>query len=186
MTENTRVRRFDRSTSWEAALRQTPEKRAALYSRIRHTLAVPTVAGNGLTDEELLAKVRESVIGATPSGVRSRRAELVEAGWVTELRDERGNVVKRPTASGSPATVWRGVLEGEDFTPPPPRPVKAEGVALDVQPDDAGLAAARRFAGWEIGDPYWANRIIEAYLHPEETNATLDADGVPAKTGTFR
>lgn len=52
--------------------------------------------------------------------------------------------------------------------------------------DPEGLAAARRLAGWEIGDPSWADTIIYAYLSPVETHERLDADGVPLRTGTFR
>jgi len=53
-------------------------------------------------------------------------------------------------------------------------------------PDEAGLYAARRYAGWEIGDPSWAVIIIDAYLNPEEANARMDAKNIPARTGTFR
>lgn len=38
----------------------------------------------------------------------------------------------------------------------------------------AGLAAARRRAQWELGDPSWADTIIKAYLHPDESDASLD------------
>ena len=40
----------------------------------------------------------------------------------------------------------------------------------------AGMAAARRLAGWHIGDRYWADLIIRAYNNPEETNAALDKE----------
>lgn len=52
--------------------------------------------------------------------------------------------------------------------------------------NEEGLKAARRLAGWELGDASWANRIIRAYLNPDETNATLDEDDVPLITGTYR
>jgi hypothetical protein len=42
--------------------------------------------------------------------------------------------------------------------------------------DEAGLAVARRYARWHLGDPAWANRIIRAYLNPEEAQALLDAE----------
>lgn len=48
--------------------------------------------------------------------------------------------------------------------------------------DENGLNAARRLAGWELGDASWAYRIIRAYLNPEEANAFLDADDVPKVT----
>lgn len=31
---------------------------------------------------------------------------------------------------------------------------------------DARLAQARKRAGWEIGDPSWADLILAAYLNP--------------------
>lgn len=52
--------------------------------------------------------------------------------------------------------------------------------------NEEGLKAARRLSGWELGDASWANRIISAYLHPEETNAVLDEDDVPDVTGVYR
>ncbi|WP_067201231.1 hypothetical protein [Microbacterium sp. XT11] len=53
------------------------------------------------------------------------------------------------------------------------------------EPSAGGLAAARRLAGWELGDPSWANAIISAYLNPETAHARMDEDEVPARTGTF-
>lgn len=52
--------------------------------------------------------------------------------------------------------------------------------------DQDGLSAARRLAGWEIGDTSWADLIIRAYLYPEVANAAMDSDGIPARTGAFR
>lgn len=42
--------------------------------------------------------------------------------------------------------------------------------------DAAGLAAARRYARWYIGDPSWADEILSAYSSPEATNAQLDEE----------
>jgi hypothetical protein len=42
--------------------------------------------------------------------------------------------------------------------------------------DEAGLAAARRTAEWFIGDPNWANLIINAYLDPEAADRTLEME----------
>jgi hypothetical protein len=53
-------------------------------------------------------------------------------------------------------------------------------------PDEKGLAAARRLAGWELGDGYWADKLIRAYLNPEEAHRALDADDVPKVTGVRR
>lgn len=49
-----------------------------------------------------------------------------------------------------------------------------------------GLDAARRLAGWELGDRSWADIIIDAYLHPQATHERLDADEVPSRTGVWR
>jgi hypothetical protein len=55
-----------------------------------------------------------------------------------------------------------------------------------TEPDEAGIAAARRYAGWELGDSYWANRIIRAYLDPDAANARMDAESIPKVTGAYR
>lgn len=49
--------------------------------------------------------------------------------------------------------------------------------------NEEGLKAARRLAGWELGDAVWGDRIIGAYLDPEGTHATLDAENAPERTG---
>ena len=48
---------------------------------------------------------------------------------------------------------------------------------------EEGLAVARRYAGWHIGDQGWADQIVNAYLNPEIASADMDADGVPKQTG---
>ena len=90
-----KVRRYDPGTSFSAALSQTPEKSRGLYMAIRQILA-----RKPMTDEELLALFQSRSKSVTPSGVRSRRAELVDAGW---LRDSGE---KRPTAAGNTSIVW--------------------------------------------------------------------------------
>lgn len=52
--------------------------------------------------------------------------------------------------------------------------------------DREGIEAARRYAGWHIGDRSWADLIIRAYLDPKTVEAELDADDVPARTGVYR
>lgn len=50
------------------------------------------------------------------------------------------------------------------------------------QLDERGLAAARAYAEWNIGDPSWADLILMAYLHPDMALAELQAagwEGVP-------
>lgn len=39
-----------------------------------------------------------------------------------------------------------------------------------------GLQAARAYAQWHIGDPDWADSIVDAYLHPKQALEQLDAD----------
>lgn len=42
--------------------------------------------------------------------------------------------------------------------------------------NNEGLAAARRYAGWHLGDREWADLIITAYNNPAETNENLDRE----------
>lgn len=44
---------------------------------------------------------------------------------------------------------------------------------LQLPQHEQRLAAARRRAGWEIGDPSWANTIIAAYLDPDGDSERL-------------
>lgn len=160
-----RVQRNGRDTSWDAATLQTPERTKPLYLAIYAWLHTP------MTDEELLANLRtESQMAVTPSGVRSRRAELVNAGWVTEAREDDGTVIKRPLASGSKGIVWRAALEGEEVPTGGAGPTAAEQAHAD------GLKAARRLSSWEIGTPDWADVLVQAYLNPAATNERLDEE----------
>lgn len=87
------VRRNDPETSWEAALSISSDKSARIYRNIMYVLnRAPH------TDEELITVL----IGFkfTPSGIRSRRNELVETGWVYNTG------YKRNTRAGHPAIVW--------------------------------------------------------------------------------
>lgn len=180
MTEMTeyrgKVRGRDRDTSWEAASRQTNTKTAALQIRIYEALL-----DKPMTDEELLIRLGGIDTKVTGSGIRTRRHELELAGWVTPLLSEWTDmqqvapvtdpVVKRLTLSGSWSTVWRAVREDE------PAPEVAPSVTTKArEANAAGLAAARRFAGWEIGDAAWADKIIEAYLNPKAAQSRLDAE----------
>jgi len=173
----TRVQRNGQDTSWDAALLQTRERTAVLYRRIRAALHEP------MTDEELEAYLRGQFpqMGLTPSGVRSRRNELVLTGWVTKARAEDGQVLKRQGSTGSPRIVWRAVREGEQVAIPTEN---GERVATDQVPaaaidHEAGLAAAERYATWNLGDPSWVRHIIDAYLDPETAHRELDTDGAP-------
>lgn len=41
---------------------------------------------------------------------------------------------------------------------------------------EAGLRAARRYAGWHLGYQSWGDNIIHAYLNPEAAIKALDAE----------
>lgn len=173
----TRVQRNGQDTSWDAALLQTRERTAVLYRRIRAALHDP------MTDEELEAYLRGQFpqMGLTPSGVRSRRNELVLTGWVTKARGDDGQVLKRQGSTGSPRIVWRSVAEGEVVEVPTTNGehVPQGTVLVQHRDHEAGMAAAQRMAAWEIGDAAWAAVIVKAYLNPEQTMAALDEDGSP-------
>ena len=94
------VRRRDPGTSWDAALSITSEKRQELY-RILYAL----LSKHSLTDDEIRHRFEANSYPHSASGLRSRRAELVAAGWV---RDS-GN--KRVSENGHPATVWEALPE---------------------------------------------------------------------------
>lgn len=44
---------------------------------------------------------------------------------------------------------------------------------MSTTPDMHGLRVARQFARFHIGDPDWANMIIQAYLNPDEEERIL-------------
>lgn len=92
------VRRRDPGTSWDAALSITPEKRQELY-RILYAL----LTKHPLTDDEIRQRFEANSYPHSASGLRSRRAELVAAGWI---RDS-GN--KRASENGHPSTVWEAL-----------------------------------------------------------------------------
>lgn len=54
------------------------------------------------------------------------------------------------------------------------------------EPDEAGLKAARRYAGWELGYTGWADSIIDAYLNPKAANKRMNEKDIPKQTGTYR
>lgn len=173
----TKVQRNGQDTSWDAALLQTPAKSARLYREIRDTLK----REGPLTDEELEFHLTAYDTSKTPSGIRSRRNELVQTGWVTKARGDDGQVLKRRGESGSPRIVWRLVAEGEEVEVPTTNGERVpQGTVLVQHRDhDAGMVAARRLAAWDIGDASWAGLIVDAYLNPERTMAALDEDGAP-------
>ena len=92
---NARARRTDPSTSHQAAA--SVHKTNETHQRILSLLL-----SRDLTDEEIAAEWERCYpdVPASPSGLRSRRAELVSAGIVF---DSGG---RRKTASGRATAVW--------------------------------------------------------------------------------
>lgn len=178
-----KVRPRDRDTSWDAASAQTNTKTGALQALLYEILR----ERGPRTHDELMLELDGIQQPYSPSGVRTRMRELELAGWVRAVAilegEHAGEVLKRKSANGHPATVWRAVLDSEHAPEPrkpeAPKPPRTKGPLLgdESTPEHAaGLAAARRLARWEIGDADWASRLIRAYLDPEGTNARLNEE----------
>lgn len=91
------VRAKDLETSWDAAIQQTGWKRQELYIKIMSGLR-----GMGPATDEMLADYMKTAWPSykfSPSGLRTRRSELVKAGWVEAAG-------KRKLRNGNQATVW--------------------------------------------------------------------------------
>lgn len=93
---NAHARRTDPVTSHEAAASIEPDRMARGQQAIYDALVIL----GPMTDEELYPTVRSHL---SPSGARTRRAELVDVGRV------RDSGVKRLLASGRRAIVWEAV-----------------------------------------------------------------------------
>lgn len=95
-----RVRRHDPHTSLEAALSQTKESAQILYGLIWQYLSEKP-----MTDEELVSELTrpEVAVRYSPSGIRSRRAELTDAGWVADTGHSRLTKAHRK------AVIWSAV-----------------------------------------------------------------------------
>lgn len=85
----------DPVTSHEAA---AIAHRGASHGR---RLVLAALALRPMTDFELAAHT-----GWQQTSIGKRRGECVTAGLVEVLTDDKGNKVKRPSPSGSPALVW--------------------------------------------------------------------------------
>lgn len=94
------ARRSDPETSHSAA----ESLRGKLNDARREVLAFLCGAGeNGLTDEELLQWCLRAALKRSPSGLRSRRAELAKL----EPALVEDSLQRRKTALGHEAIVWR-------------------------------------------------------------------------------
>lgn len=88
------ARRGDPGTSWAAARSLDPE---GLRASQRYVLTILQVHGP-MTDEALVARAAGNL---SPSGARTRRAELVALGAVVDSGD------RERTAAGRQAVVWK-------------------------------------------------------------------------------
>lgn len=52
--------------------------------------------------------------------------------------------------------------------------------ALGLATHESRLAVARRRSAWELGDPSWADLVLDAYLDPETATDELDAVDAPS------
>lgn len=89
------VRRNDKSTSWFAAISISSENRVRLYEAIRLALW-----DGRRTDDELRENLLVRGVAHSPSGLRTRRSELVKSGWVRDSGERRDSDL------GHPAIVW--------------------------------------------------------------------------------
>lgn len=170
-----KVRARDLSTSWEAAKAQKAGRVAAIQVAIYELLRTSRARGeDGKTHEEILLRVgalafpdgRGGYAMAASSSLRTRTAELVQAGWVV-------NAGKRRNKSGRLMTVWRAVLDSDSLVDLLPEP--AEHVAT-LSKHEKGMKSVALMADWEGVDSLVADRIIAAYLHPELTERTIAAE----------
>lgn len=53
---------------------------------------------------------------------------------------------------------------------------RAAGGLVAEQRDRDGRIVARRVARWRIGDPDWADTIIDAYLNPDTAQRQLEQE----------
>lgn len=99
-----RTRLGDWSTSVAAA--------AGVKASPGRLLALRTLADHpaGLTDFELAV-----LTGRQQTSIGKRRGELYDAGLVEAATEERGEIVKRPSPSGSLAIVWRITEAGKRY-----------------------------------------------------------------------
>lgn len=139
-----RVRPRDPHTSWQAAAEQTEGKMAALQVLIHDVLSISSA---GLTDDQLIERIEAAGYPCSPSGVRSRRAELVAAGWVID------SGLQRRSKAGRAATVWRVTTSSDRIAEPEPEiptavPDTAEGIIAQSDADTMRAIIHRALDRW--------------------------------------
>jgi len=87
-----KVRKYDPDTSFEAATKQSPVKSQILYRAIQILLT-----RKPHTDDEMMDALNAAGIPFTASGLRTRRKELVTAGWVKDSGEKRLSNAKQPS-----------------------------------------------------------------------------------------
>lgn len=93
------IRKNDGDTSWEAALGVTKGKRHDLY----HAIVLVLTKWGPQSDQQIGQLLTNNHIPFSDSGLRTRRSELVKAGWV------RDSGTRTKTVSGGSTVVWEAV-----------------------------------------------------------------------------
>ena len=93
VAETPRARQTDRETSWDAARSIKAESISLMKERILILLQTPA------SDEALISRFDMCAYEGSPSGIRSRRAELERTGLVREVGQSK-------TASGRKCSVF--------------------------------------------------------------------------------
>lgn len=97
-----RARNTDPGTSHAAARSQTPKK----MTKLRHVVLDTFIRYGPMDDTVLVSRIA----GYTPSGIRTRRSELVEMGLVEDTG------IRVRLATGRLANVWKAVHEAPAAT----------------------------------------------------------------------
>jgi len=92
--EKPKARHTDRQTSWDAAGSISDQSVSVMKQRILQLLEIPG------TDQELIARFDMCLFEGSPSGIRSRRAELEKEGLVQVVGQSK-------TASGRKCSVFQ-------------------------------------------------------------------------------
>jgi hypothetical protein len=147
--ERAYARRGDPSTSWEAAASVT-----GIRESQREILAILRQTPDGMTDEALIAEHVSRVRGhgalagkpMSVSGVRSRRAELVDMGLV------RDSGRRSTTVAGRKTIIWEATPGDEAALGPTAEPVVAAAPQPGTCPKVIGVNPALVYCGVVLSD----------------------------------